>query len=259
MGVLASILSVAIILICLCLALSGSGDDGASGEHEVSRKLRAISPEYIVLEDIYLPLPDGTTTQVDQIVVSIYGVFVIEAKDYSGWIFGNESQRQWTQTLHIGWGDTEKHHFQNPIRQNWRHIYALSDLLNLPRRYFHNVIAFSSRAEFRTLMPDNVMYRRHLRAYIKSFDVPLLSEAGVERTVAAIRRWANSVTAEQREAHVDNLIRRHDPKCLSVAVAEGKLKCVKCGARMVLRHRKSDGKPFYGCSRFPACRSVIPA
>ena len=122
MGVLASILSVAIILICLCLALSGSGDDGASGEHEVSRKLRAISPEYIVLEDIYLPLPDGTTTQVDQIVVSIYGVFVIEAKDYSGWIFGNESQRQWTQTLHIGWGDTEKHHFQNPIRQNWRHI-----------------------------------------------------------------------------------------------------------------------------------------
>ena len=107
------------------------------------------------VEPIYLPLPDGTTTQVDQIVVSIYGVFVIEAKDYSGWIFGNESQRQWTQTLHIGWGDTEKHHFQNPIRQNWRHIYALSDLLNLPRRYFHNVIAFSSRAEFRTLMPDN--------------------------------------------------------------------------------------------------------
>ena len=28
------------------------------------------------------------------------------------------------------------------------------------------------------------------------------------------------------------------------------------GGEMVLRKRKSDGKPFYGCKRYPACRGI---
>lgn len=32
----------------------------------------------------------------------------------------------------------------------------------------------------------------------------------------------------------------------------------RCGAPMVLRHRKADGAAFWGCSTFPKCRHTEP-
>ena len=72
---------------------------GKRGEKLVAGRLRdGLSEEYLILNDIYLPLPDGTTTQIDHVVVSQYGVFVVETKTYSGWIFGDEKSREWMQT-----------------------------------------------------------------------------------------------------------------------------------------------------------------
>ena len=62
---------------------------GARGERRVAQRLRdGLPEEYRIMNDVYLPLPDGTTTQIDHIVVSQYGIFVVETKTYSGWIFG---------------------------------------------------------------------------------------------------------------------------------------------------------------------------
>ena len=73
---------------------------GIRGERAVAAKLRANLPaEYIVLNDLYLPLPDGTTTQIDHVVVSQYGIFVVETKTYSGWIFGEEKSAKWSQSI----------------------------------------------------------------------------------------------------------------------------------------------------------------
>ena len=116
---------------------------GARGEALVARRLREGLPAgYLVLNDVYLPLADGTTTQIDHVVVSQFGIFVVETKTYAGWIFGDERSAQWTQTIY-----RKKSRFQNPLRQNYRHICALADNLGIDRSYFQSVIASPVRAD----------------------------------------------------------------------------------------------------------------
>jgi hypothetical protein len=92
---------------------------------------------YRALNNLTLPTSNGTA-QIDHVLVSRFGIFVIEAKHYQGWIFGNEHQAQWTQCLPGG----RKFRFQNPLRQNYRHIKAMMEFLGLPEDKFHSVVMF---------------------------------------------------------------------------------------------------------------------
>lgn len=67
------------------------------GEAEVRKVITASfsAPQYHLLNNITVPFKEGTT-QIDHILVSTKGIFVIETKNYSGWIFGDENSRQWT-------------------------------------------------------------------------------------------------------------------------------------------------------------------
>ena len=229
---------------------------GARGERLVARRLRdGLPDEYLLLNDVYLPLPDGTTTQIDHIVVSQYGVFVVETKCYKGWIFGNSESRVWTQSLYAGrrgWCKcTEKHTFQNPIRQNYRHICALADNLGIDKSYFHGVVAFTGDCEFKSEMPQGVVYSRRAAEYIRGFKTLVIKSAQVPEVASAIEEWQGTLTKSQVSKHVSNLEKRHS------AVREGDNPvCPLCGGEMVLRKRKSDGKSFYGCKRYPACRGI---
>ena len=75
---------------------------GAVGEWKVNRLLSTLGPSYSIFHDIYVPNGDRGTTQVDHVVTSPYGIFVIETKHYNGWIFGKENQRYWTQVIYKG-------------------------------------------------------------------------------------------------------------------------------------------------------------
>ena len=120
---------------------------GKRGEKLVAWRLRKGLPaEYRILNDIYLPLPDGMTTQIDHIVVSQYGIFVVETKTYSGWIFANEKSREWMQSIY-----RKKSRFQNPMRQNYKHICALADNLGIDKSYFIGVVAFTGDCTFKTI------------------------------------------------------------------------------------------------------------
>jgi hypothetical protein len=92
----------------------------------VSRELgkRFVAPDYHLLNHLTLRLK-GETTQIDHVLVSRFGVFVIETKHYNGWIFADSGDRQWTQVLY-----RVKNRFQNPIRQNYKHVCAVQELLD---------------------------------------------------------------------------------------------------------------------------------
>ena len=96
--------------------------------------------QYRHFSNLIIPAPNGTT-QIDNIVVSPFGVFVIKAKYFQGWIFGGAKQEKWTHTL----SRFEKYAFPNPIRQNYGHIKALSRLLRQPESRFHSVVVFAHR------------------------------------------------------------------------------------------------------------------
>jgi len=91
---------------------------------------------YRRINNVILPARNGTT-QIDHVVVSIYGLFVIETKNMDGWIFGSAQQETWTQQFF-----KKKLKFQNPLRQNYRHTRCLAEFLNLDHDLLHSVVFF---------------------------------------------------------------------------------------------------------------------
>jgi hypothetical protein len=118
------------------------------GEALLSRVTRTHfrSPDYHLMNHITLQVSDGTT-QIDHILISRFGVFVIETKHYSGWIFGNAKHAVWTQVQF-----RRKLKFRNPTFQNLRHVRAVQDLLDfLPPGIIQSVVVFTGEAEFNRL------------------------------------------------------------------------------------------------------------
>ena len=201
-----------ITLVALIIALkifilwfNSAKQKGLRGERRVASRLRrGLAEEYVIFNDIYLPLDDGTTTQLDHIVVSRYGIFIVETKNYDGWIFANERSAKWTQTIY-----RKKSQFQNPIRQNYHHRCALANVLGISMEYIIGVVAFTGECEFKTDMPNGVVYSRRAADYIKSFTTRLLKDKECDLIREAIREWDASISQKQRDSHVANLKARH--------------------------------------------------
>lgn len=125
---------------------------------------------YHPIHNVTLPTPDGTT-QIDHIFASRYGIFVVETKNMKGWIFGGENQARWTQKIY-----KKSFKFQNPPRQNYKHVKALEAALDVPTgEAIHSVVVFTGESTFKTPMPANVTRGGGYIRYIKSFQVPALS------------------------------------------------------------------------------------
>lgn len=154
---------------------------------------------YILIPDIMLPADDATT-QIDHVIVSRYGIFVIETKNYKGWIFGSEHDSQWTQKIFKA-----THRFQNPLRQNYKHTKTLADLTGIPENYFKSMVVFVGESEFKTDMPPNVMSSRDFIHYIKTFQTPIIKDSQVPDVADAIREWAATVSSDKKANHVANL------------------------------------------------------
>ena len=138
---------------------------------------------YHRLNGITLPRANGGSTQIDHIIVSVYGIFVIETKNYKGWIYGSEKQKQWTQAFPNG----SKFKFQNPLRQNYLHIKTLADLLGLELSYFHSMIAFIGECELKTRdeLPEHVL-TGGMVSYVKKKQDEILTEDEVKSIVEQI-------------------------------------------------------------------------
>ena len=231
---------------------------------------------YHLIPDVTLPTADGTT-QVDHVIVSRYGIFVIETKTYKGWIYGNATDSQWTQV-----NFRRKDRFQNPLRQNFRHTQTMAELMSLPPDFFKSMVIFVGTPQFKTEMPANVMLVKGFIRYIRSHTAPLIKDEYVPEIVAAIRAWASTVTCEVKAQHVSNLRRsrslvrerewsgpvtaatrpRHVSsvhRCTVPANASGHTPaCPRCGSTMLMR-RSRAGREFWGCPGFPDCRGTRDA
>jgi hypothetical protein len=107
-----------LIIIIIAIILSHPKIKGLIGERRVRKQLSKLPTEnYKILNDLIIK-GRKVTSQIDHIVISPYGIFVIETKNYKGWIHGSEDSEYWTQTFY-----KYKTKFRNPIKQNWGHIY----------------------------------------------------------------------------------------------------------------------------------------
>jgi hypothetical protein len=163
---------------------------------------------YHRLNGITLPRANGGSTQIDHIIVSVYGIFVIETKNYKGWIYGSENQRQWTQVFQNG----SKFKFQNPLRQNYLHIKTLADLLGLELSYFHSMIAFIGECELKTRdeLPEHVL-TSGMVSYVKKKQDKILTEDEVASIVEQINSNRFSKSWRTNREHKAYLKDKHSP------------------------------------------------
>ncbi|WP_022942668.1 NERD domain-containing protein [Psychromonas hadalis] len=267
-------------LFFLPLVLKSAWFKGVFGEFLVNFLLTKFleKDQYTLIKNVTLATENGTT-QIDHIVVSPFGVFVIETKNMKGWIFGSAKQKQWTQKIFKYSGK-----FQNPLHQNYKHTQTLASCLNLPSDQIYSVIVFIGDSTFKTEMPQNVTYARGCVEYIKTkqelhFTPEQVNE--IVKSIEAGRLSRGLKTNLAHNKHVKSIIKGTafvEPT--SDATLEAVLEpmfqtrletspktqqsfetaCPKCGSEMVLREAKKGknaGNQFYGCSAFPKCRKIL--
>jgi hypothetical protein len=161
-------------------------------------------PDYHLMNHITLDLPDGTT-QIDHILVSRFGIFVIETKDYRGWIFANLKQANWTQVLF-----RSRYKFQNPILQNSRHVRAVQSLLDfLPAEAIKPVVVFTGKAEFKTEIPSGVYSLKSISNHIREQSVEVMSLNRVQFCVGRLETARLAISKQTDIEHIQSLQLRH--------------------------------------------------
>lgn len=242
-----AVLSLFLLVAFFTLIIVWKRSKGKRGERRVAVLLsRLPKDKYKIINDLLLQ-SGGYSTQIDHVVVSMYGIFVIETKYLHGWISGGENNEMWTQNIY-----GHKYSLRNPVWQNQGHIKAvtqeLGDYGKLP---VFNIVAFSRQGNIRRVNQSlPVMYWRQVVPYIKRYTEPLLSDQQVDDIYTKL--LASNVTDRKaRRAHVKQAKQKR--KIRDKAVANGK--CPRCGADLVLR--KGQYGKFYGCSNYPRCKYIL--
>ena len=236
-------------LFILVILAKSSWLKGTLGEFFVNLgiKLFLDKDQYHLIKNVTLPTKDGST-QIDHIIVSRYGIFVVETKNMKGWIFGNPNQRTWTQKIY-----KHSNKFQNPLRQNYKHVKTLEALLGLEGEQVFSVIIFVGDSTFKTKMPENVVHGTGYVRFIKSKKQLVLSELEVKSVVNKIETGRLVPSFRTNRAHV-----KHVKEIVSKK--ENNNRCPKCGSLMVVRESKrgqNKGNTFWGCTDFPKCRGIV--
>lgn len=223
--------------ICIVFNKSNAGD---VGEKVVARRLKKLPDEYYYFNGMYLQ-SGNYSTQIDHVVVSIYGIFVIETKNYKGNIYGDEKAEEWTQIIMHN-----RYPFQNPIKQNRGHVYCLMRLLNLPKEYFIPIVVFTPRCNLYVNTNSVVIYTSQIIDVIMSYKTPLLSEAKVKELATKLN-YSSFETRDTVKTHVAYARYRKQEY-------HGKIDnriCPRCGGHLVERVGRYGN--FMGCSNYPEC------
>ena len=243
------------------------------------------------LFNVYIPR-DDTTTEIDVLMIHATGLYVLESKNYDGWIFGTDTNTNWTQSLPQGHTSIKKK-FYNPKMQNNTHIKYLKKQVG-ESVSCHNIVVFSERCTLKsiTIKPDaecKVIQRNNLRQTVDEMAArpPVLSPEQIEAIFNQLYPYTQ-VTEEVKQAHIQQINQRYNmqPNMAAVpvqpvvnsentvsavnAVAEQKTPafieeatdffCPECGAAIVLRTMQEGqeiGKQFYLCSNYPKCRYKV--
>ena len=259
MGALITILFIALFIFFVWR--NSARQKGKRGEMRVSSILAHLPDEYTVLNDLVYRTEKGTT-QIDHVVVSKYGIFAVETKNYRGEIYGDDKRQKWTQlivtevTYAKKWWKTytyvTKNHFYNPIKQSLGHVFRIKELLSeFPHVKIVPVVVFTGEAVLRNVESrHHVIYEEHLLEVINEYRSVCLTDAEVQRVLVILRNKNIRANVSDRQ-HVKNL--QMAAREVNATINSGI--CPKCGGHLVERYGKYG--TFYGCSNYPKCRFTV--
>ncbi len=250
-----------IFFVSIIRAINNTPEDiGKRGEKDIEKDLNRIifwGYEGFSLRNVYVPRDDGSTSEIDLLYITRKGFFVIESKNYSGYIFGDDRRQEWTSTLYArkrwyGGNKVNKYKFYNPVWQNNTHITAL-------KRYLGDIaaisiIVFGGNCELKdvNVSRDNVYicYEKKLKKLIKRIweNTPTYYSKDEIRSYYNRLLPLTDVSNEKKIFHIQKIQEKQ----------QGDI-CPRCGGTLVLRQAKKGiyaGNSFYGCSNYPKCKFI---
>lgn len=232
---------IAIVAIALLLKknIDFSNFSGKQGERAVSRRLwETLEGEKYVFNDYRFKVGEQTV-QIDHIVVNQNGIFVIETKNYSGTIYGDDEQREWTQIL--GYGNVVNK-FYSPVKQNASHIYHLKSFI--PKNIGIKSVIVFVQGNIEHIKSRSVIALNEIRYCLKSDWGNSLNNLQIERVVKLLKAHEDdTITIEE---HLENIHKIQEKIDNNI--------CPRCGGKLVLRNGKYGD--FYGCENYPKCKII---
>ena len=227
---------------------------GERGERRVSSFLEDLPCEdYWVFNDLLI-CDRNYTTQIDHIIISRFGVFVIETKNLHGKVYGSENAEFWKQYLpdwgYKRYGSTQEHQLRNPIWQNAGHIKTLRRLVFDNDIPIYGIVVFPYETELKVNADQPVLKMMNVVPFIKKHRDEVLTSKQMD--FYRRRLLDVSTTSEsERKHHRENVVRNKERR--DAAVANGK--CPMCKGNLVLREGRYGR--FYGCSNYPKCNYTL--
>ncbi len=164
---------------------------GRESEVRIDSLLKNAFGEDAVFSGIYLPYQRSETkkhAEIDHLVITRNGIFVIEVKSHNGYIRCPD-EREWWQTY-----NEKKISFYNPLRQNKTHSKIVSEILKTEGQYnihIQSVVVFTSHKVTFSQKYPNVIKENELVGYIKKNGRKnSLSTSQVRRIRELIKRTA---------------------------------------------------------------------
>lgn len=176
-------------------------EKGAEGEAFVSNIIGGtVFGEQYLINDIIITY-NSKSSQIDHILINTNGIYVIETKNYAGYIYGSEEDMYWTQVIN----QYTKNRFYNPVKQNATHVYNLKRLLNTTVP-IHSLVVFT-KANIQKVYIPNVITIRDLAIEVHNKKGPLTAqEMGTLYNKIMELKFSNSTTKQE---HVENIQKRY--------------------------------------------------
>lgn len=245
MYIFIAIAVIAVILLIAILSKSSPKAKGKQGEAVAFAYLGDTKEgKQYIINDLLFETGKGMTCQIDHILINENGIWVIETKNYSGRIYGNETQREWTQILAYG---NVKNKFYNPVRQNATHVYRLAEYLNADNLLFRNVVVFHERADISNVSAANVFFISDLPRIVRQ-------KTNVNLSAEMMETYYNRLKTLKTETKTDS--KEHIKHIAEMQCDIERGICPRCGGRLILRNGKYGR--FYGCSNYPKCSFKKP-
>lgn len=254
-------------------------DIGKYGEYLSYKELRSLEKSGAkFLFNVYIPREDESTTEIDVLLITAKGLFVLESKNYSGWIFGDEYKKEWYQTLPKGKGKSSKEAFFNPVMQNRTHIKYLKQIIGaeIPE---YSIIVFSNRCTLKNIRMKSddikVIKREALFDTVKDIfgKVPetVLKPEDINEIYNKLYEYTQADDGIKQK-HIDDINAKYksngavvetidDSNVMlekeSISEENSTVVCPLCGAKLIIRTAakgQNQGRKFLGCSNYPKCR-----
>lgn len=262
--IIVGVLLISFVIFSLVKGRSLQEVKGSMGESMVKGILRNLPDDYFSINDIILKY-NNRSTQIDHVVVSKYGVFVIETKNYRGNIYGNDYKEEWKQVIltDVTFGSkwwkvytyATKSYFYNPVKQNLGHINWIKRILKessiFPYLPVISIVVFADNADISGVRSEShVVNMRDLLDTILSYDQIYLQE-GMSPKLTDLILSKKDDSKENLKSHIQNVEYEKAKKedCIRYGI------CPKCGGELRLRNGKFG--EFYGCSNYPKCKFTI--